>query len=243
MTSTPALRAFFTAGTIAFVSLGVIRIALAPPEIMFSIAVTWVALSPSNLPAPVISVAPCFFAAFWAPSSIFTRRARPIRVRRSEKPERRTQDASLSVCSCRSCRSPGRLRAEHEDRVRRRPACHPGGRGREGRALPSAGGAAAETGRSGQEAGRPGEDEGRLRQAGAGAVRGRQAPEAGAAAEGFPRGADRRRADAGRALRQGAGGHAEHLQAAAAGRGRGERPREFHLRARQSGAAPRAPVR
>src|SRR2546426_734172 len=250
MTSTPALRAFFTAGTIAFVSLGVIKIALAPPEIMFSMAVTWVALSPSNLPAPVISVAPFFFAAFWAPSFIFTkkgftsvlvmsptttwsalyagnaaqsresrrriftfmfgclrrraitlrtsrgasprphrrwdkrhpawaieaparlpeeiarspgkpsiltRRARPIRVRRSEKPERRTQDASLSVCSCRSCRSPGR-----------------------------------------------------------------------------------RRADAGRALRQGAGGHAEHLQAAAAGRGRGERPREFHLRARQSGAALRA---
>src|SRR5256886_10892462 len=74
MTSAPALRAFFTAGTIAFVSLGVIKIALAPPEIMFSIAVTWLALSPSNLPAPVISVAPFFFAAFWAPSFIFTKK-------------------------------------------------------------------------------------------------------------------------------------------------------------------------
>src|SRR5438105_4201032 len=256
MTSTPALRAFFTAGTIAFVSLGVIRIALAPPEIMFSMAVTWVALSPSNLPAPVMSVAPFFFAAFWAPSFIFTkngftsvlvmsptttlsalnagnaaqsresrrrvftfmldasvrgplpcgravaqapaprrrwdegrralpeeiparrespwiltRRARPIRVRRSQKPERRTQDASLSVCSRLGCRGPGCVRGKHEDRVRRHPTCRPGGRGRKGRADASAGGVAAEARRPGEEAGRPGEDEGRVRQAGAGALR------------------------------------------------------------------------
>ena len=50
ITSTPASRAFLMAGTIAFVSLGVIRIALAPPLTMFSMAVTWVALSPSNFP-------------------------------------------------------------------------------------------------------------------------------------------------------------------------------------------------
>ena len=51
ITSTPASRAFLMAGTIAFVSLGVMRIALAPPLTMFSMAVTWVALSPSNFPA------------------------------------------------------------------------------------------------------------------------------------------------------------------------------------------------
>src|SRR5882762_2871728 len=62
ITSTPALRAFFTAGTMALVSLGV-----------FSMAVTWLALSPSNLPAPVMSFAPSFFAAAWAPSFILTK--------------------------------------------------------------------------------------------------------------------------------------------------------------------------
>src|SRR6266850_3838097 len=73
ITRTPALRAFFTAGTMALVSLGVIRMALAPPDIMFSMAVTWLALSPSNLPAPVMSFAPSFFAAAWAPSFILTK--------------------------------------------------------------------------------------------------------------------------------------------------------------------------
>src|SRR6266481_1024827 len=74
ITSTPALRAFFTAGTMALVSLGVIRMALAPPDIMFSMAVTWLALSPSNFPAPVMSFAPSFFAAAWAPSFILTKK-------------------------------------------------------------------------------------------------------------------------------------------------------------------------
>src|SRR5882724_11036001 len=57
ITRTPALRAFFTAGTMALVSLGVIRLALAP----------------SDLPAPVMSFAPSFFAAAWAPSFILTK--------------------------------------------------------------------------------------------------------------------------------------------------------------------------
>ena len=73
ITSTPASRAFLMAGTIAFVSLGVMRIALAPPLTMFSMAVTWLALSPSNLPAAVISLAPLAFAASMAPSFIFTK--------------------------------------------------------------------------------------------------------------------------------------------------------------------------
>src|SRR5215217_1634444 len=70
---TPAARAFLIAGTIAFVSLGVIRIAFAPAATMFSIAVTWLALSPSNRPAAVISLAPLAFAVPVAPSRIFTK--------------------------------------------------------------------------------------------------------------------------------------------------------------------------
>ena len=73
ITSTPASRAFLMAGTIAFVSLGVMRIALAPPLTMFSMAVTWVALSPSNFPAALISLTPLAFAASMAPSFIFTK--------------------------------------------------------------------------------------------------------------------------------------------------------------------------
>ena len=40
---------------------------------MFSIAVTWLALSPSNLPAALISVAPLADASFCAPSFILTK--------------------------------------------------------------------------------------------------------------------------------------------------------------------------
>ena len=40
---------------------------------MFSIAVTWLALSPSNLPAAVSSLTPSALAAFCAPSFIFTK--------------------------------------------------------------------------------------------------------------------------------------------------------------------------
>jgi fructokinase len=54
--------------------LGVIRMVLAPAAIMFSIAVTWPALSPSVLPAPVSSLAPSFLASAWAPSFIFTKK-------------------------------------------------------------------------------------------------------------------------------------------------------------------------
>ena len=45
----PASRAFLTVGTMALVSLGVIRMPLAPAEIRFSIAATWLSLSPSIL--------------------------------------------------------------------------------------------------------------------------------------------------------------------------------------------------
>src|SRR2546428_6860806 len=57
----------------ALVSEGVIRMPLAPAVTMFSIAVTWLALSPSNLPAAVSSFAPAALAAFCAPSFIFTK--------------------------------------------------------------------------------------------------------------------------------------------------------------------------
>jgi hypothetical protein len=71
---TPASRAFLIAGTMAFVSLGVIRIAFAPAVTMFSIAVTWPALSPSNLPAALMSLAPLALAASSAPSFILTKK-------------------------------------------------------------------------------------------------------------------------------------------------------------------------
>ena len=58
MTITPASRAFLMAGTMALVSLGVIRIPLTPALTMFSMIVTWVSLSPSKAPAPVNKVAP-----------------------------------------------------------------------------------------------------------------------------------------------------------------------------------------
>src|SRR5439155_15251656 len=73
MTRTPFARAFSTAGTIALVSLGVIMMPFTPDATMFSIAVTWLALSPSNLPAALCSVAPLAVASFWAPSFILTK--------------------------------------------------------------------------------------------------------------------------------------------------------------------------
>jgi len=60
-------------GTIALVSLGVIRMPLAPALTMFSSAVTWPSLSPSLAPAPVISLTPSSVALAWAPSFIFTK--------------------------------------------------------------------------------------------------------------------------------------------------------------------------
>jgi hypothetical protein len=74
MTSTPLARAFSRAGTIAFESLGVMRMPLTPAATMFSIAVTWLSLSPSKRPDAVRSVAPCSSAAFCAPSFIFTKK-------------------------------------------------------------------------------------------------------------------------------------------------------------------------
>src|SRR3954470_3646522 len=73
ITSTPAARAFLIAGTMALVSLGVMRIAFAPVATMFSMAVTWLALSPSYRPAAVISFAPLALAAAVAPSRILTK--------------------------------------------------------------------------------------------------------------------------------------------------------------------------
>src|SRR6266576_2295199 len=51
ITSTPALRAFSTVGTIAVESLGTSRMPLAPAFTNASIAATWPSLSPSYLPA------------------------------------------------------------------------------------------------------------------------------------------------------------------------------------------------
>src|SRR5919108_529280 len=73
ITSTPALRAFWIAGTIALVSLGVMRMPLTPPATMFSMAVTWLALSPSNLPAAVSRLGVLAWASFSAPSFILTK--------------------------------------------------------------------------------------------------------------------------------------------------------------------------
>ncbi len=74
ITITPLARAFSIEGTMALVSLGVIRMPLAPALIMFSIAVTWPSLSPSCAPAPVSSFTPSFFALAVAPSFIFTKK-------------------------------------------------------------------------------------------------------------------------------------------------------------------------
>jgi len=61
------------AGTIAAVSPGVIRMPWAPAVTMFSMAVTWLALSASNCPEAVRSWAPAASAAAWAPSFILTK--------------------------------------------------------------------------------------------------------------------------------------------------------------------------
>ena len=52
ITITPASRAFLIAGTMAFESAGTSRMTLAPCVVMFSIAVTWLALSVSACPRP-----------------------------------------------------------------------------------------------------------------------------------------------------------------------------------------------
>ena len=51
MTRMPASRAFSMLGTIAWESLGVMRMPLAPAEMRFSMASTWPSLSPSWAPA------------------------------------------------------------------------------------------------------------------------------------------------------------------------------------------------
>src|SRR3954453_23545882 len=73
MTVIPWLRAFCTVGTIALVLEGTSRMHLTPEATMLLIAVTWLALSPSYLPAAVRSLTPSWAAAFWAPAFIFTK--------------------------------------------------------------------------------------------------------------------------------------------------------------------------
>ncbi|MCD6059568.1 MAG: hypothetical protein K0Q89_3098, partial [Thermomicrobiales bacterium] len=73
MTSTPASRAFWMAGTIALVSPGVTKIPCAPAVTMFSMAAVWAALSASNAPDAVNSSAPAAAAASSAPSFILTK--------------------------------------------------------------------------------------------------------------------------------------------------------------------------
>jgi hypothetical protein len=62
------------AGRMALLSLGVMRMVRAPAAIMFSMAVTWPALSPSVLPAPLSSLAPLGLGGGAAPSFIFTKK-------------------------------------------------------------------------------------------------------------------------------------------------------------------------
>ena len=69
----PAARAFCTAGTIALVSDGVIMKPLAPSAMSDSIAATWQSLSPSTLPAKLLSVTPSSLALASAPSFILTK--------------------------------------------------------------------------------------------------------------------------------------------------------------------------
>ena len=73
ITRTPASRAFLIAGTIALESAGTSRITLAPCVVMFSIAVTWLWLSVSDLPDAVRSLTLFSSAAACAPSFIFTK--------------------------------------------------------------------------------------------------------------------------------------------------------------------------
>ena len=73
ITRIPALRARSIDGTIALVSFGVIRIALAPAFIKRSIASTWPVLSPSYLPARLRKSTPSSFAFASAPSFIFAK--------------------------------------------------------------------------------------------------------------------------------------------------------------------------
>ena len=73
ITITPASRAFLIAGTMAFESAGTSRMTLAPCVVMFSIAVTWLALSVSCLPEAVSSLTLSFLACACAPSFIFTK--------------------------------------------------------------------------------------------------------------------------------------------------------------------------
>ncbi len=53
---------------------------LTPAETMFSSAVTCPALSPSYLPAAVVSFTPCFSASFSAPSRILTKKGGLVSV-------------------------------------------------------------------------------------------------------------------------------------------------------------------
>ena len=73
ITRIPALRARSIEGTIALVSLGVIRIALAPAFTRRSIASTWPVLSPSYLPAKLRKSTPSSFAFACAPSFILAK--------------------------------------------------------------------------------------------------------------------------------------------------------------------------
>ena len=72
-TSMPACLALSISGTMAFESLGVIRMPLAPAEIRFSIAWTWASLSPSSLPANALQRDALVGRACCAPSFILTK--------------------------------------------------------------------------------------------------------------------------------------------------------------------------
>jgi hypothetical protein len=72
ITCTPLACSFFTVGMMAS-PLEVMRMVLAPAEAMFSSAAIWPAVSPSDLPAALSSLAPAFCASACAPSFIFTK--------------------------------------------------------------------------------------------------------------------------------------------------------------------------
>ena len=73
MTTTPASWAFLIASSTPPELLGVMRMPLTPCWTRFSIAVTWPALSPSNLPASAIRLLPSFSACALADSRSLTK--------------------------------------------------------------------------------------------------------------------------------------------------------------------------
>src|SRR2546427_9146376 len=72
ITNRPASRAFLIAGLTSGPD-GVMRMPLSPFEIAFSMAATWLAVSPSSLPAADVSVMPSLSADSLAPLAIATK--------------------------------------------------------------------------------------------------------------------------------------------------------------------------